>query len=252
MNWTREQTIVAFNVYCKIPVKDISSRHPEIIKYAKLIGRSPSALNMKVWNLGSLDLELQKKGVKGLPHGSKRDKEIWDEFHGDWEKLVYESELLIVEFKNKNIINLMDTDGDYFSSSTERESVVKTRINQSFFRRIILSSYNYKCCITGLPLPELLVASHIIPWSENTVERLNPRNGLCLNALHDKAFDKGLITVSPNYKIIVSNAIMDSDMNIVIKNYFSNFRDKKIFPPDKFRPKKEFLAYHHHNIFQGG
>ena len=50
--WTREETLVAFNVYCKIPFKDSHSTHPMIVEYAKIIGRSPSALNMKMGNLG--------------------------------------------------------------------------------------------------------------------------------------------------------------------------------------------------------
>ena len=69
MNWTREQTIVAFNVYCKIPFKNSSSRHPEVIRYAKIIGRSPAALNMKIGGriLEGLDPQLKQKGITGLP-----------------------------------------------------------------------------------------------------------------------------------------------------------------------------------------
>ena len=251
MNWTREQIIVAFRVYCKIPFKS-SLQHPEIIKYAKLIGRSPSALIMKIRNIVRLDPQLKKRGITGLSHGSKLEKEIWDEFHGNWEKLIYESELLIAQFQNKNIediVDIVDIDLSSFPQGEERERVLRTRVNQNFFRSTILSSYNQKCCITGLPLLELLVASHIVPWSKNKEERLNPRNGLCLNALHDKAFDKGLITVSTDYKIIVSSNIMDS-RDVIIKKYFAGFHNKKIFTPDKFHPKREFLEYHNNNIFQ--
>ena len=77
----------------------------------------------------------------------------------------------------------------------EKERIIKTRVNQSLFRKVVLATYNNKCCITGLAQPELLIASHIIPWSVNEKERLNPSNGICLNALHDKAFDSGLIAI---------------------------------------------------------
>ena len=167
MNWTREQTIVAFNIYCKIPFKSSSSRHPEIIKYAKIIGRSPAALNMKIGNFGRLDPQLKQRGITGLSHGSKLEQEIWDEFHGDWEKLIYQSELLIAKFENKNIENSPDLGLDDLPQGKEREKVVKTRVNQNFFRNAILSSYDHKCCITSLTVPELLIASHIVPWSEN-------------------------------------------------------------------------------------
>jgi putative restriction endonuclease len=77
----------------------------------------------------------------------------------------------------------------------EREAIVRVRVNQSFFRRRIVSAYEFRCCVTGLAVPELLVASHIVPWAQDTANRLNPRNGLCLNALHDRAFDRGLMVV---------------------------------------------------------
>ena len=248
MNWTREQTIVAFNVYCKIPFKNSSSRHPEVIRYAKIIGRSPSALNMKIGNFGRLDPQLKQRGITGLTHGSNLEQEVWDEFHGNWEKLIYQSELLIAQFQNENIEHSPEVDFSSLPQGTERERVVKTRVNQNFFRSAILSSYDQKCCITGLPLPELLIASHIIPWRENR-ERLNPSNGLCLNALHDKAFDRGLITISTDYKVIVSNEIMNFDV-AGVRKYFAQYHNNKIHMPDKFHPEKEFLNYHNKNIFR--
>ncbi len=250
MNWTREQTIIAFNVYCKIPFKDSSSRHPDVIKYAKLIGRTPSALNMKIGNFGRLDPQLKQRGIAGLSHGSKLEKEIWDEFNGNWEKLVYESEFLIAQFQKENITDFPDINLGGACQGEDRERIVKTRVNQNFFRNAILASYSHKCCITGLPFPKLLIASHIIPWHENKEVRLNPQNGLCLNALHDKAFDQGLITVSTDYKVIVSKDIMDSDVTSIIKNYFIRFHNRKICMPDKFCPKEEFLEYHNKNIFR--
>lgn len=54
-----------------------------------------------------------------------------------------------------------------------------------------------------------MVASHIKPWkaSDSKTERLAPDNGLLLNALHDKAFDQGLITITKDLKIVVSGAV---------------------------------------------
>lgn len=194
-NWTREQTIVAFNVYCKVPFKKSSSRHPVIIKYAQIIGRSPSALNMKVGNFGRLDPELRRKGIIGLTNGSKLEETIWNEFHGNWDDLAFESELLISKYQNKTIEEISEIDLSDIPAGLDKERLVKTRVNQNFFRTTILTAYEQKCCITGLSIPDFLVASHIIPWSKNKKERLNPRNGLCLNSLHDKAFDKGFLTM---------------------------------------------------------
>ncbi len=249
-NWTRKQTIIAFNVYCKVPFKKSSSRHPIIIKYAKIIGRSPSALNMKVGNFGRLDPELRKKGIVGLSNGSKLEELIWNEFHGNWDDLAYESELLISQFQNKTIIETNGIDLKSIPLGIDKKIYVKTRVNQNFFRTTILSSYNQKCCITGLSIPDLLVASHIIPWSKNKKERLNPRNGLCLNSIHDKAFDKGFITISPKNNIILSKYLTDLEKEEAILDFFIKFKNKNISLPEKFTPNPDFLDYHYEYIFK--
>ena len=249
-NWTREETIIAFNVYCKIPFKSSSKTNPTIIKYANIIGRSPSALNMKVGNFGRLDPELKKQGIVGLAHGSKTEEEVWEEFSGNWEKLAYESELLISKFANKPIEETSEIEIDDFREGTDRETVVKQRVNQGFFRSAVLSSYYFKCCITGLSIPDLLVASHIIPWSKNTEHRLNPRNGLCLNSIHDRAFDRGFITITPEFKVKLSKAFNDFEKEKAVQDFFYRFKDQQIHLPDKFLPSKEFLDFHYEVVFK--
>lgn len=246
-NWTREETIVAFNVYCKIPFKDSRASHPEIIKYANIIGRSPSALNMKIGNFGRLDPELKEQGITGLSNGGKLEQVIWDEFNGNWDDLAFESEKLIFQFQNKEIADLT-TEG--FLEGKERETTVKTRVNQSFFRSTVLSSYNSSCCITGLSIPELLVASHIVPWSVDEKNRINPHNGLCLNSIHDKAFDRGFITLTSDFKVLISNEIYEYETNNSINDFFFKYRNQKIALPDKFLPSQEFLQFHREVVFR--
>jgi putative restriction endonuclease len=94
-NWTREQTIVALNLYCKIPFNRVSSNHPDIIRIAKIIGRSPNSVKMKIGNFGSFDPELKMRGIVGLGNTSKLDDLVWNEFNNDWSNLAYESELLL-------------------------------------------------------------------------------------------------------------------------------------------------------------
>lgn len=159
-NWTKEETIIAFNVYCKIPFKASSKTNPTIIKYANIIGRSPSALNMKIGNFGRFDPELKKQGIVGLAHGSKIEQEVWEEFNGNWEKLAYESELLISKLAHKPIEETSEIEVEDIKEGIEREAVIKQRVNQSFFRSTVLASYDFKCCITGLSIPDFLVASH--------------------------------------------------------------------------------------------
>lgn len=249
-NWTKEETIVAFNVYCKIPFKNSSKNNPTIIKYANIIGRSPSALNMKVGNFGRLDPELKKQGIVGLGNGSKLDEIVWNEFNGNWEKLAYESELLIAKFQNKKVEEIIDDEIFEFPLGTERETIIKQRVNQNFFRSTILSSYNIKCCITGLSISNFLVASHIIPWKEDENNRLNPHNGLCLNSIHDKAFDKGFITITPDYKIKVSKYFDDFKKDDAVSDFFLKYENQSIILPDRFLPSKDFLDWHYSNLFK--
>ncbi|MBJ7882248.1 HNH endonuclease [Gelidibacter salicanalis] len=247
-NWSREETIVAFNVYCKIPFKNSSKTHPTVIKYAHIIGRSPSALNMKIGNFGRLDPELKKRGISGLVNGSKLEEIVWNEFHGNWDDLAFESEKIIAEFQGNSIEGIINIED--FPEGKDKLRLVKTRVNQSFFRSSVLSAYNLTCCITGLKIPELLIASHIIPWRDDK-ERTNPQNGVCLNSLHDKAFDKGLLSISPDYTIAISRYILDYEMK-EDKLYFSHFNNKKMSLPDKFFPKREFLEHHYSNYIKNG
>ena len=241
-NWTREELILAINLYCKTPFGRIHNRNPEIIKLAKLIDRTPSSVSYKLANFASIDPSLQRKGASNV---SKLDIDVWNEFFKDWGKLAFESEMLLSKYDNSNTtadIEILPLEG------YDRESIVKTRVNQAFFRKTVLASYNFKCCITGLSLTELLVASHIIPWSKDEKNRLNPRNGLCLNALHDKAFDKGLISISEKFRIIVSRKLKDSE-KFPEKELINKYDDQPISLPSRFLPDSEFLSYHRKNIF---
>ena len=127
----------------------------------------------------------------------------------------------------------------------EKQRLVKTRLNQNIFRTIILATYNNKCCIIGISNQELLIASHIIPWSKDEKNRMNPMNGLALNALHDKAFEVGLITIDADtYKIRISPSLNKKDAPKSIKQNFLDYEGKVILLPDKFLPNKDFLKAH--------
>lgn len=203
---------------------------------------------MKIGNFGRLDPELRDAGITGLIHGAHLEEEVWNEFNGNWEKLAFESEALIAKFQNKTIEEVQKIEVDDLPPGKERLNIVKTRVNQSFFRSAILSAYNLRCCITGLPTSNLLVASHIKPWSVDKLNRTNPRNGLCLNALHDKAFDNGYITVTPDYRVLISEQFQSSEEPI-IQTLFKAYQNEKILLPDKFLPSKEFLEFHNQRIF---
>jgi putative restriction endonuclease len=249
--WAPEELILALKLYYKIPFSSINYKHPDIIKLSNLIIRTPSAVALKLVNFARLDPALQSRNISGMKHGAKSDVEIWNEYYGDLERLAFESESIIAEYKNKpiEITSGIET-ANLPKEGKEREALIKVRVNQQFFRSAILASYENKCCVTGLNIPSLLVASHIIPWAKDEKNRMNLSNGLCLNPLHDKAFDLGLITITPSYEIKLSSSLHKSS-NSTAKEFLLQFDGKAINLPYKFLPAKEFLAYHFNNIFKG-
>jgi putative restriction endonuclease len=114
-----------------------------------------------------------------------------------------------------------------------------------------MANYSSRCAISGIDIQELLMAGHIIPWSENKKERLNPANGICLSALYDKAFDKGFIGMNRNYKILLSGELRKNREKDYYDRFFKPFSGKKINLPEKYDPGKEFLEYHRDVVFRG-
>jgi putative restriction endonuclease len=100
-----------------------------------------------------------------------------------------------------------------------------------------------------LSIPKLLIASHIVPWSVDIKNRLNPENGLCLNSIHDKAFDEGLITITSEYKIKISGAFSDFEKEESVRKFFKDYENSSIIMPERYFPNKDFLKYHQENIF---
>lgn len=250
-NWSRQELILAFNLYCKTPFGHIHNRNPHIVDLANLLNRTPSSVSWKLANFARLDPAIQARGLSGATHGSKKEKEIWDEFHNDWESLSFESEVLEAKLHHRNVEDTLDLDSiEIPKAGIEREAIVRVRVNQNFFRSTVLAAYQYKCCITGLNITALLNASHIVPWSKDPQHRVNPRNGLCLNALHDRAFDRGLLTITEDYKVKISPTIKGEEHRI-IQDYLLKYDGMKINLPNKFTPDQELLTYHRVNIFLG-
>jgi len=248
--WSREELILAMNLYCKLEFGKIHRNNPKVIELSKLIGRTPNSVSFKLVNFASFDPSLKARGIKGASNASKLDFEIWNEFYSNWNKLPFESEKLLAKYANSTIeeINKIDIN-DLPKEGKVRTQLVKVRVNQHFFRSMIIASYNNQCCITGLSQKELLVAGHIRPWGIDEKNRMNPQNGLALNALHDKAFENGLITVLPNFKVKVSS-ILKKEKNESFKDYFLKYDNQEILLPSRFRPNKEFLEYHNDERFK--
>ncbi len=243
--WSEDETILAFYYYCLIPFGKIHKGNPEIIRIASLLGRTPSSVSRKMGNLGHFDPELRKRNISGLSNASKTDAIVVSRFFDNWEELTYRAKLI-----ESSLLEPVSGERRVLPIGSEREQTVRMRINQQFFRDTVLSSYQQKCCITGIDYPTLLIASHIKPWaaSDPETERTNPCNGLCLNALHDKAFDRGLITVLPDFTVRVSSQLKKEEGREGME--WLLLCDKQLIRlPERFTPSKEFLEYHNDVVF---
>lgn len=249
--WIKEELILAFNLYLKTPFGKTHSTNKDIIHLANLINRTPSSVALRLANFASVDPVLQARGIKGMDGGKKIVQPIWDEFFNNQEELIFLSEQILAQKENTSIekkfedilFDIKDLKGQDIIRA------VKTRVNQSVFRQMVLSNYNNKCAITGIDIPELLLASHIVPWSKNEEHRLNPENGICFSALYDKAFDKGLIGINTNHEIILSDTVKGKKEIEFFTKYFAPIENQKIIVAQKYLPRRDFLEYHLDTIF---
>jgi len=250
-DWTREEHILAFNLYCKIPFGQIHMHNPRVIQLARMLGRSVGSVSLKLSNFARLDPALQARGIRGMSHGAKGEVEIWREFADQPETLAFESERLLADRLGQPVEQVADVDtGDLPPAGRERETTVRVRVNQSFFRDRILSAYNFRCCVTGLTVQALLTASHIIPWAEDEKNRLNPRNGLCLNALHDRAFDRHLMWIEDDFIIRLSRRLgKAAEANNEAVRWLKSFDGAPLLLPKQFAPDVEFLKHHADKCF---
>lgn len=148
--------------------------------------------------------------------------------------------------KIESLEHLTESETIDFSSKEGKDALrsVKTRLNQGFFRKMILCEYRNQCAITGLNIPEVLRASHIIPWAEDEENRLNPCNGLCLSATYDAAFDRHLISFDDDYRMVLSSELKEYYTNQAFQDYFKSKEGEKIVLPKKFHPDKKLMQKH--------
>lgn len=252
--WTRDEMILVLNLYLKLPFGKMYKSNPEVVRLANLVGRTPNAIALRLVNYAACDPILKQRGIAGMSHGGRKCQEFWDEFVQDRERLLFESERLLASreqttLENKYAPALRNIPEDLVGETRAR--IVKTRVNQNVFRQIVLANYDGKCALTGIDLPELLVASHVIPWAENVQERLNPENGICLSALYDDAFDCGLISFDSSCRTIFSSRLRKNVGKTYYQHYFEGLEHAPLAAPRKYRLNPDFLAWHRDCVFKG-
>lgn len=254
--WRHDELVVACNLYFTLPFGQMHARNPGVIALASALGRTPSSIAMKLVNFASLDPAHQARGVSGLRGVSHADKDVWQEFQSNWSQTVSESEglldsLLGIDQKPpRKQLDAADISLPASTQPTERTASVQVRVMQSFFRKAVLAAYGWQCCVTGNPIPQLLIASHILPWGEFPEERLNPSNGLCLAAHLDRAFDSGLITFGRDMKMMLSSGLRAYLPHPCLQREFVSIEGCALRVPERFRPDAEFLEYHRRKVFR--
>lgn len=242
-NWTRAETLVAFNVYCRTPFGRLHARNAEIIKVANALGRTANAVAMKCCNLAAFDSELRERGIVGLSKTSRLDEEVWQEFESDPESVSFEAEIAYAGAMSQPLRSTDNVEWEDVQG-LDKEVVTRVRVNQHFFRSVILAGYQSRCAVCALPFPSLLVAAHIVPWSVDKAQRMNPRNGICLCSLHDRSFDRGLMSINRDYTIDLDPSILsDHDLPSVQAN-FIRFQGCTVSMPDRWYPDPDLLDRH--------
>jgi putative restriction endonuclease len=251
--WTRDELLVALNLYHKLRFGQLHQRQPVIIDLAERLGRTPSSVAMKLSNLASLDPVLKLRGIKGLEGAGQLDREVWDAYHANPTEMIPLSQArfdaLFTE-STEEVTEVVPGTGIRRvrrppTGGTESSGTTKRRHGQAYFRDMVLNNYDNRCGVTGLPVRELLIASHILPWAHHEAERLQVSNGIALNRLHDAAFDQGLIAFDDNLRLLLSRQLRERLPQEAIQTAFADYADTPLHvPEDATPPAPDFLAEH--------
>jgi putative restriction endonuclease len=247
--WTRDELLVCFNFYCRTPFGRMHRNNPDIITLAEALNRTPSAVAMKLTNFASFDPAHKSRNVKGLANASRGDRAIWDEFNENPNSLAEQSEEAYVRLE---LPAAVPAESEFVmpTGPTEATTARPMRLVQGFFRRTVLAAYRYSCAFCRLDVPAVLTASHIIPWNANVELRADPRNGLSLCALHDRAFDRGLVCVDKDLRLRVSRRATSKTNGELFRLAFPALHGQPLSLPERFHPHLSSLEYHRTTIFR--
>lgn len=258
-NWTRDELLVALNLYHKLTFGQLHARQPAIVALADKLERGSNSVAMKLCNLASLDPALKLRGIKGLDGASALDRTVWNEFHGDLNETVPASEEVLRKLfgvDEGSELEVLPREGVRVrkrppTGPTETTANVKLRRGQDYFRDAVLNNFAGRCGVTQLAVRELLIASHILPWGTHVAERLNVRNGLSLSRLHDAAFDQGLITFDDSLRLLLSPQLKTELPQRAVAENFGAYAGQPLhLPDDAALPDLAFLAEHRAKKFR--
>lgn len=143
-------------------------------------------------------------------------------------------------------VQLSPDENDY--AIENRKSEVEQRLKQSVFRKRVAENFGNTCCLSGIEEDRLLIASHIVPWSERIETRLDPANGLYFYASYDRLFDQGFISFDNDLRVLVTPCV--EQLSLPLQEELSQLEGQRLSQPMKWQIKSEYLAYHRAHIFQ--
>lgn len=251
--WTRDELLVALNLYHKLTFGQLHARQPVVIALAEKLDRGANSVAMKLCNFASLDPALKLRGIKGLAGASALDGTVWEEFYADLNEAVPASETAMRALfgaDESSELEVLPKEGVRVrkrppTGPTEVAATVKQRRGQEYFREAVINNCRGRCALTGLGIRDLLIASHILPWGTHAEHRLNVRNGLSLSRLHDAAFDRGLIAFDDEMRLLLSPKLKaELPQRCVAENFGAYAGEALCFPDDAVLPELAFLSAH--------
>ena len=255
--WTRDELLVALNLYHKLTFGQLHARNPAIIGLAEKLGRGANSVAMKLCNFASLDPALALRGVKGLEGASKLDRAIGTITGlggcGAGKRGCFAEPVRRGRDQRSRVLpkKVCEFRKRLPSGPTEVAGSAKFRRGQEYFRDAVLNNFGGRCGVSQLPVRELLIASHILPWGKYPAERLNVRNGICLSRLHDAAFDRGLISFDDELRLVLSPTLKHDLAQCSVADNFGKYAGEPLrLPPDAALPELAFLAEHRARVFR--
>jgi putative restriction endonuclease len=247
-NWIREQQLLALRLYLRTPFGRLHRTNPDILALARLLNRTPSAIAMKACNFANLDPSIHQKGLSGA---SEADKLLWNDFMANPTAITLEMEDAAARLGTPDADTDLPLPPVLTADETETQRLVRVRRVQSMFRESVLISYDGRCAVTGLAVPEVLVASHIIPWKDSVARRADPTNGILLNALLDRAFDRGLISFDDQLRVLVSGRLKEAASSAALACSLREIEGRPLTLPKRFAPDPAAVNWHRERLFKG-
>lgn len=156
VQWSPEELLVAFRLYCRTPFGRLHRRNPAIVELSEKLGRTPSAVAMKACNFASLDPAQRARDIKALANVSQADRRLWARFQRNPEEVASEAETAYAEVTGRDAPPL-ETELEAPEGPSEISRMVRTRRVQGFFRDAVLISYDNRCALSEIAIPDLFL-----------------------------------------------------------------------------------------------